>query len=336
MHQSNESLDDNNGGQNESILASAKSVFLIESQAIAALSDQLDDQFIQVVHLLDQCRGHLVVTGVGKSGLIGTKIAATFSSIGIPALFLHAAEASHGDLGILTREDIVIAISNSGETEEILKLLPYLNRFKATLVSLTGSPQSTLARRSDYVLDVGVSQEACSMDLVPTASTTATLAMGDALAIALVHKRGIDENDFAQNHPGGSLGRKLLTTVADLMHVGDQIPRVDENSDICSVLTEMSGKGFGMTVVVDGKDQLLGIITDGDLRRLIETQKDFKKSRPTEFMVRNPKTIRKDKMATKALQIMEEHSITSLVVSEDQKEVDGIIHLHDLLKAGIV
>ena len=241
-----------------------------------------------------------------------------------------------GDLGIISRKDIVIAISNSGETEEVIKLLPYFNRFKATLVSMTGNLNSTLARRSDFVLDVGVEEEACSIGLVPTASTAAALAMGDALAVALLDMKGIDENDFAQNHPGGSLGRKLLTTVQDLMHVGKEIPKVCEKSDIYTVLIEMSQKSLGTTLVVDQNDQLLGIITDGDLRRLIKNQKDITQTRAAEFMICQPKSVQKEDMATKALQIMEELSITSLVVTEDQKNIDGIIHLHDILKAGIV
>ena len=322
--------------ETESILNSARRVFEIESRSILSVADRLDDQFVEVVRLIDRCQGHLVVTGVGKSGLIGKKIAATLSSIGIPALFLHAGEGSHGDLGIISRKDIIIAISNSGETEEVIKLLPYFNRFEATLVSMTGNLNSTLAQRSDFVLDVRVTEEACPIGLVPTASTAAVLAMGDALTVALFDMKGINENEFALNHPGGSLGRKLLTTVQDLMQVGGEIPKVWENSDIYTVITEMSRKSLGTTLVVDLKDQLLGIITDGDLRRLIENKKDISQTRPAEFMICNPKFVQKDDMATKALQIMEEFSITSLVVTKDQKSIDGIIHLHDILKAGIV
>tara|TARA_B100000686_G_scaffold355104_1_gene469943 strand:- start:2932 stop:3939 length:1008 start_codon:yes stop_codon:yes gene_type:complete len=320
----------------QTIFNSARRVFKIESQSILDLESRLDLNFVNVVHLIERCVGHLVVTGIGKSGLIGKKIAATLSSLGIPAIFLHAGEGSHGDLGIITRNDIVIAISNSGETEEVLKLLPFFNRFKATLIAMTGNVKSTLAKRSDFILNVGVKEEACSLNLVPTASVAATMAMGDALAVALLDMKGLGEKDFALNHPGGSLGRKLLTTVQDLMRVGESIPIVRENSNIYTVIKEMTHKSLGSTLVMDQHNTLLGIITDGDLRRLIEKQKDISETLASEFMAQNPKTIHKNQMATSAMQIMEEFSITSLVVAEDQKTVVGIIHLHDLLKAGIV
>ena len=318
------------------IIASAKRALKTESDSVAALIDRVDENFAYVVDLIDRCSSHLIVTGMGKSGLIGKKVAATFSSIGIPAFFLHAAEGSHGDVGLISRGDVVIAISNSGETEEILRLLPAISRIKASLVALTGNPNSTLAKRSDYTLDVSVKEEACSLGLVPTASTTAALAMGDALALALLEKRGFKEEDFAQNHPGGSLGRKLLTTVNDLMHTGNEIPKVYEESKIYEVITEISRKGFGTTVVVDHSECIKGIITDGDLRRLIEAKMDVSVTKAMEIMNPNPKTIKKDNMAVKAVQIMEEYSITSLVVTSDKVHVEGIIHLHDLLKAGVV
>ncbi|MEC7641022.1 MAG: KpsF/GutQ family sugar-phosphate isomerase [Nitrospinota bacterium] len=317
-------------------LASAKRVLKIESESIAALAEKLDERFALVVNLLDQCKGHVIITGMGKSGLIGQKIAATFSSIGIPALFLHAAEGSHGDVGIISRGDIVIAISNSGETEEIIKILPYLNRVNATLISITGNLDSTLAQRSEYVLDVSVKEEACSTGLVPTASVAAALAMGDALAVAIIDKRGFNAEEFAQYHPGGSLGRKLLTTVNDLMHVGETIPKVFEDSQIYDVITEMSCKRLGTTVVTDKQDCLRGIITDGDLRRLFETKKEISTTVASEIMTINPQTIRQDSLAAKALSIMENFSITTLIVSGDGKKIEGIVHLHDLLKAGIV
>lgn len=320
----------------DGIIASAKRVLTIESEAIAALVQRLDNTFVQVVNLLNECKGHVVVTGIGKSGLIGKKISATFSSIGIPALFLHAAEGSHGDLGIISRGDIVIAISNSGESEEILRLLPFLNRINVILVSMTGKTNSTLAKRSDYVVDISVKEEACSLGLVPTASVAATLAMGDALALAVLDKRGFKEEDFAQFHPGGSIGRRLLTTVADLMSTGKSVPQVMENSNIYEVLTEMTQKCLGTALVVDKNGRLCGIVTDGDLRRLIESKKDISSAKASEMMTLNPKTIKKENMAIKALQIMEEYCITTLVVSEDNSKVDGIIHLHDLLRAGIV
>ena len=319
----------------QSIIETARKVLDIESQAIAELGNRIDDQFVNVVHHLNQCK-HLVVTGVGKSGLIGKKISSTFSSIGLPSLFLHASEASHGDLGMISEGDTVIAISNSGETDEVVKLLPIFNRIKCTLVGMTGNMQSSLAKRSDYVLDVSVKVEACSKDLVPTASTTATLAMGDALAMAFMELRGVQEEDFALNHPGGSLGRKLLTLVDDLMHSGEDIPRIKEDADIYQVLKEISQKRLGMTMVVGDQDQLLGIITDGDLRRLIEKQKDISQACAKDMMGGKPKTITRDTLATKAVRIMQDHAITSLAVISDDQEIEGIIHLHDILKAGVV
>ena len=319
----------------QSIIETARKVLDIESQAIAELGNRIDDQFVNVVHHLNQCK-HLVVTGVGKSGLIGKKISSTFSSIGLPSLFLHASEASHGDLGMISEGDTVIAISNSGETDEVVKLLPIFNRIKCTLVGMTGNMQSSLAKRSDYVLDVSVKVEACSKDLVPTASTTATLAMGDALAMAFMELRGVQEEDFALNHPGGSLGRKLLTLVDDLMHSGEDIPRIKEDADIYQVLKEISQKRLGMTLVVGGQDQLLGIITDGDLRRLIEKQKDISQACAKDMMGGKPKTITRNTLATKAVRIMQDHAITSLAVISDDKKIEGIIHLHDILKAGVV
>ncbi|MFQ5717811.1 MAG: SIS domain-containing protein [Nitrospinales bacterium] len=320
----------------ESIIDCAKNVLNIESRSIAALAGRLDDTFVRVVSLLDQCERHVVVTGIGKSGLVGQKIAATFSSIGVPALFLHATDGSHGDVGIISPGAIVIAISNSGESEEILKLLPFFNRINATLISLTGHPGSTLANHSDYVLDASVEEEACSLGLVPTASVAAALAMGDALAMAVLEKRGFNEEDFAQYHPGGALGRKLLTTVADLMHSGEDIPKVFEKSHIYKVITEMSGKRLGSTIVVDEDDRLRGIITDGDLRRLIESKKDIAAAIARELMSLRPKTVTKGDLAAKALKIMRENSITALVVLEDNEKISGIVHLHDILKAGIV
>jgi len=311
------------------IIEAGKRVLRIESESVADLIDRIDQTFVDVVSLLDECPGHLVVLGIGKSGLVGQKIAATFSSIGLSAVFVHAAEASHGDLGIIGKEDVILAISNSGETEEMVRLLPVINRRKCTLVAMTGNPDSTLAKRAHYVLDIGVKEEACSLNLVPTASTTATLAMGDTLAMGLLEKRGFKEDDFALNHPGGSLGRKLLVTVADLMHAGDTIP------NIYAVLTEMSRKRLGTTLVVDDKGQMAGVITDGDLRRLMESKRDIATINAGELMSKNPKTVKKDDMATKALQMMEEFSITCIAVSDDGKQIDGMIHLHDLLRSGI-
>ncbi len=330
------SLTDNDAARTRALIATGRRVLEIESQSVAGLIDRIDENFAGVVETLNDCQGHVVVTGMGKSGLIGSKIASTFSSIGLPAVFLHAAEASHGDIGIIGRNDIILAISNSGETEEIINLLPTLGRIKCTLVALTGNPESTLARRSAFVLHTGVREEACSLGLVPTSSTTATLAMGDALAMALLELRGFRAEDFAQNHPGGSLGKKLLTTVADLMRRGGEVPRVGPDAGISEVLKEMSQKCLGTTLVVDPAGLLQGIITDGDLRRWIEKRKNILDATAAELMSRGPKTIRGECMATQAVQRMEEHAITSLAVSEDGKTIDGIIHLQDLLKAGIV
>ena len=323
-----------NSSSDQKIIDIARRALKIESEAVAGLVERVNDDFVNVVHHIDKCQ-HLVITGMGKSGIIGKKIASTFSSLGLPTLFTHAAEASHGDLGMIVKNDTVIAISNSGETEEILKLLPSFKRINCTLVAITGKPKSTLAKCSDYVLNVGVQEEACSIDLVPTASTTATLALGDALAVAFMQLRGIQEEDFAQNHPGGTLGRRLLTTVADLMHIGDDIPKVFENADAKEVIAEMSQKRLGITLVTDQSGQLKGMVTDGDLRRLMENNKDISKLNASNMMVKNPKTITQETLAAKAIQVMEEHSITSLVVSGGN-EIDGVIHLHDILKAGIV
>ena len=323
-----------NSSSNQKIIDIARRALKIESEAVAGLVERINDDFVNVVHHIDKCQ-HLVITGMGKSGIIGKKIASTFSSLGLPTLFTHAAEASHGDLGMIVKNDTVIAISNSGETEEILKLLPSFKRINCTLVAITGKPKSTLAKCSDYVLNVGVQEEACSIDLAPTASTTATLALGDALAVAFMQLRGIQEEDFAQNHPGGTLGRRLLTSVADLMHIGDDIPKVFENVDAKEVIAEMSQKRLGITLVTDQSGQLKGMVTDGDLRRLMENNKDISKLNASNMMVKNPKTITQETLAAKAIQVMEEHSITSLVVSSEN-EIDGVIHLHDILKAGIV
>ncbi len=325
----------NSSEKTQSLIEKARQVLKIESESVAGLIDRIDETFASVVRALDQCQGHVVVTGMGKSGLIGQKIAATFSSIGVPSVFLHAAEASHGDVGVLSRGDIVLAVSNSGETEEIVKLLPTLNRIKCTLVAMTGNPASTLAKRCDHLLNISVKEEACSMGLIPTASTTAALAMGDALAMAVLDLRGFREEDFALNHPGGSLGRKLLMTVNDLMHTGDEIPRVLEDANIYDVIKEMSQKCLGTTLVVAPNGDLRGIITDGDLRRLIEKKKDISATVAGDLMGTNPRCIKMDHLAEKAVQIMEEHSITSLVVSDDGKRIDGLLHLQDLLKAGI-
>jgi len=312
-----------------------KRVLEVEARAIEALVKRLDERFEKAIGLLYACSGKVVVSGMGKSGLIGQKIAATLASTGTPAFFVHPAEGLHGDLGMLARGDVVIAISNSGETEEILKLLPFLKRLDIPVIALTGRTHSTLAKHSDVVLDVSVNEEACPMGLTPTASTTATLAMGDALAVALLQKRGIKEEDFAQFHPGGSLGRRLLLRVRDLMHAGDAIPRVLDQAVGRDIILEMTRKKLGMTTVVGQEGQLLGVITDGDLRRCLERGVDMMASTAGSLASKNPKTIGQDELAAKAVKTMEEFSITSLVVTEEGR-VAGVIHLHDLLKSGIV
>lgn len=319
------------------IIEKAKQVLKIESESIQALINRIDDTFVKAVNLLDKCKGRVVITGIGKSGIIGKKISATLASIGVPSIFLHAADGTHGDLGMITSNDIVIAISNSGESEEILNLLPAIKRFNVTLVSMTGNLNSTLAKKSNIVLNISVKEEACPLGLVPTASTTATMALGDALAMALLDKRGFKEEDFAVLHPSGSLGKKLLIQVDDLMHIGSNIPIINKDAPLKDVIMEISSKKLGMAIVVNQDDKVLGIITDGDLRRLMEKkEKDIFKTTAEEMMSTNPKTIEKNALAARALQIMEKHSITSLIITNGSKGPTGIIHLHDILKAGVV
>ena len=319
------------------VIEKAKQVLKIESEAIQALINRIDDTFVKTVELLDKCKGRVVITGIGKSGIVGKKISATLASIGVPSIFLHAADGTHGDLGMITSNDIVIAISNSGESEEILNLLPAIKRFNVTLVSMTGNLNSTLAKKSNIVLNISVKEEACPLGLVPTASTTATMALGDALAMALLDKRGFKEEDFAVLHPSGSLGKKLLIQVDDLMHIGSNIPIINKDAPLKDVIMEISSKKLGMAIVVNQDDKVLGIITDGDLRRLMEKkEKDTFKTTAEEMMSTNPKTIEKNALAARALQIMEKHSITSLIITNGSKGPTGIIHLHDILKAGVV
>ncbi len=314
-----------------------KRVLAIEARAITNLIDRLDHRFAQAVDLLFHCQGKVVVSGMGKSGLIGTKIAATLASTGTPAFFLHPAEGIHGDLGMLARKDLLIAISNSGETDEVLKLLPSVKRLGVPVIALTGRPQSTLAKNSDVALDVSVSEEACPLGLAPTASTTATLALGDALAIALLQRRGFKEEDFAQFHPGGTLGRRLLLKVRDLMHQGEAIPRVPHTASLREAILEMTSKKLGMTTVTESDGRLRGVITDGDLRRVLERGIDWTSSRAGDVASKNPKTITPDDLAARGVQIMERHSITALiVVGGENQEVVGVLHLHDLLKSGVV
>jgi len=332
----NHSTAKTSGGQTSASLNEGRRVLQIEARAVQTLVDRLDERFTQAVDLLYNCKGKVVVSGMGKSGLIGQKIAATLASTGTPAFFLHPAEGVHGDLGMLARRDTLIPISNSGETKEILQLLPYIERMGVPTVALTGKMGSTLAKHSDVVLDVSVSEEACPMGLAPTASTTATLAMGDALAVALLQKRGFKSEDFAQFHPGGTLGRRLLIKVRDLMHVGDEVPRVQEQATGSAAISEISAKKLGMTTVIDRTGALLGVITDGDLRRFVQQGGEIIKATAGTLASRAPRTIGPDDLAARAVEVMERYSITTLVVTEGEQRIVGVIHLHDLLKNGIV
>lgn len=315
----------------------AREVFRIEADAIRALGKNIGKSaFVKAVTLLYACKGHVVVTGVGKSGHVGRKIAATLASTGTPAFYLHAAEAVHGDLGMIGGADIILALSYSGETDELRALLPALRRMGNLMVAVTGNPRSSLARSSDAVLDIHVRQEACPMDLAPTASTTVTLAMGDALAVALLKLRKFTRRDFAKFHPHGTLGRKLLTRVSDVMHTGKAVPVVKSSATMSEVIVEISGKRLGLTTVLDGRGRIAGVITDGDLRRGLQTHEDFMRARAGEVCSRNPKTISKDSLATRALAVMEANAITSLIVADSRGRIHGCIHIHDLLKAGIV
>jgi arabinose-5-phosphate isomerase len=318
-------------------LARGRHVLEIEAKAILALVDRLDQRFERAVGLMDQCRGRVVVTGMGKSGIIGRKIAATLASIGVPSLFLHPAEGIHGDLGMVSRGDLVLALSHSGETEELLKILPAIKRLGVPLISLTGNLDSMLAKNSDVVLDVSVAEEACPLSLAPTASTTAALALGDALAMALLEHKGVKPEDFARYHPGGSLGKRLLLSVEDLMHRGSDIPKVRPTTALKEVIYEISSKKLGVTTVVDDADRLRGIVTDGDLRRVLEKGGNDLLERSAEaVMTRDPKVIARAALAAEAVGLMERYSITVLVVTDAERRVEGVIHLHDLLKAGVV
>jgi arabinose-5-phosphate isomerase len=320
------------------IIERAKRVLQIEAEAIERLAERINDAFVRAVELILACEGKVVVTGVGKSGIIGQKIASTLASTGTPAFFLHPTEGVHGDLGMLEKKDIVVAISNSGETDELSQILPLIKRYGNKLIALTGKADSTLARAGDVVLDVSVTEEACPLGLAPTASTTVTLAMGDALAVALLEKRGFNKEDFAILHPGGKLGKRLLLTVRDLMHAGEELPMVYEDTLMKEALVEITSKRLGVTGVMNKRKELMGVITDGDLRRGMERYPDLLERRAAEVMTRDPKWIEADILAAHAVQRMEEHSITSLFVFDKAGEriPAGVIHLHDLLKAGVV
>ncbi|MCI0331545.1 MAG: KpsF/GutQ family sugar-phosphate isomerase [candidate division Zixibacteria bacterium] len=322
-------------GPASSILKFARRVIEVEAGAVAQLTDRLNGQFEQAVELLLKCKGRVIVTGLGKSGIVGRKIAATLSSTGTPAFFLHAAEGIHGDLGLVKKGDVVIAVSKSGSTEEVFQLFPMLRRIAVPIISITGNPRSPMAEKSDLTLDVSVEEEACPNNLAPTSSSTAALVMGDALALAVLEERNFSPEDFALLHPGGSLGKKLWLKVEDLMHTGEGVPKVSPETPVKEAILEMTSKRLGATTVVNEKGELLGIFTDGDLRRLVEKKKEFMELPASDVMSASPKTARPEALAAAALNQMEEHKITVLAVTSGRKLM-GILHLHDLLQAGVI
>ena len=317
-------------------IAAGQQVIATEQAALETLKPFINDNFQQACQLILECKGRVVVMGMGKSGHIGNKIAATLASTGTPSFFVHPAEASHGDLGMITANDVVIAISNSGEAHEILSILPVLKRLHIPLISITANGQSSLAQFANISLEIGKSVEACPLGLAPTSSTTATLVLGDALAVALLAARGFTAEDFALSHPGGALGRKLLLRVADLMHSGDNVPIVQEQTLIRDALLEISRKGLGMTAVVNQQGQLTGIYTDGDLRRTLDLEVDIRTSPIVQVMSKNPKTIRQHLLAAEAVALMEEKKINGVIVVNEQHKPIGALNMHDLLKAGVV
>lgn len=314
----------------------ARRVVRIEAQAVAALEKRIDHHFAHALDLIYGCRGRVVLTGVGKSGIIGKKIAATFSSTGTPALFLHAGEGLHGDLGVVLKEDVVICISKSGNGGELKMLLPLFQKIGVPVIAMTGNRQSALAKYAAAILDVGVSEEACPLDLAPTASSTAALAMGDALAVALLKRRNFSAADFALRHPGGTLGRRLLLRIDDLMGEGEKTPIVRPETRLQQVILEITEKRYGATCVVDDGGQLLGIITDGDLRRLLSGTRDLSRIAARDMMSAKPKTVKAGILAVAALEIMEDNNIMQIVIVDDGNRPIGMVHLHDLLKAGVV
>lgn len=307
----------------------------IELSAIERLKSNINDDFNAACELMIHCTGRVVVTGMGKSGHIGNKIAATLASTGTPAFFVHPGEASHGDLGMITPNDVVLALSNSGTTGEILTIVPLIKRMGAKLISMTGNPESALAEASEVHLDASVEREACPHDLAPTSSTTVTLAMGDALAVSILEARGFTAEDFAFSHPGGALGRKLLLKVADIMAKGSEVPAVDNDVTVKEALFEISAKGLGMTTILDTEGKLEGIFTDGDLRRCLDMGHDMKTTPIIQIMTQRCKTIRKDLLAVEALNLLEENNITALVVTDEHNKPEGVIHMHQILKAGV-
>lgn len=316
---------------------SALTVIQTEANAIELLQSRIDATFLRACELMFACPGRVVVTGMGKSGHIAHKIAATLASTGTPAFFVHPGEASHGDLGMITRKDVVLALSNSGETDELLTILPLIKRQGVPLIVMTGNPNSSLAAMGDVHLDVSVPAEACPLGLAPTSSTTAALVMGDALAIALLEARGFTDEDFARSHPAGQLGRRLLVHISDVMHSGDQVPRISATASLSDALVEMTRKGLGMTAIVDAQQKLLGIFTDGDLRRAVDNDNvDLRTTPVVALMTSNPKTVRADKLAVEAAQLMETFKIHALLVVDDADRVVGALNIHDLLRARVV
>jgi len=318
------------------ILALARRTLEIEAAAVSALQSRLDDSLVRAVDILLACKGRVVVTGMGKSGHVGNKIASTLASTGTPAFFMHPAEASHGDLGMITSQDVVLALSNSGESPEILAIVPLIKRRGARLIAMTGRPGSTMAREADIHLDAAVAQEACPHNLAPTASTTAALALGDALAVVTLYARGFTAEDFARTHPGGALGRRLLIHVRDVMHKDESLPVVQEDTPFKAALMEMTRKKLGMTAVVDAAGSLVGVFTDGDLRRCLDRDLDIKTTRIDAVMTRAPKTISEDVLAAEAARYMEDKQINGLLAVDGAGRLTGAFNMHDLLRAGVV
>jgi arabinose-5-phosphate isomerase len=320
----------------QNLINQGRRVLDIEARAIQALAPKIGEDFVQACRICLECKGRVVVTGMGKSGHIGGKIAATLASTGTPAFFVHPGEASHGDLGMITRKDIVIAISNSGETAEIITILPLLKRLGIPLITMTGNTQSTLAKAATATLDTRVEEEACPLNLAPTASSTAALAMGDALAVSLLETRGFTQEDFAMAHPGGTLGRRLVLKVSDLMHTGERIPCVAADTPLSEGLLEMSQKGLGMTAIVNGDGQLAGVFTDGDLRRALDGSVDIHTTLMQNVMTAECKTVGPDHLAAEAVRILEQNKITALLVVDDARQLVGALNVHDLLRAGVM
>ncbi|GAA5241572.1 KpsF/GutQ family sugar-phosphate isomerase [Burkholderia mallei] len=308
----------------------------IEANAVRALAEQLDGEFVAAVGLLLNCRGRVVVSGIGKSGHIARKIAATLASTGTPAFFVHPAEASHGDLGMVTKDDVFVAISNSGESEELVAILPLIKRLGAKLIAMTGRPASSLATLSDVHLNAGVAKEACPLNLAPTASTTAALALGDALAVAVLDARGFGSDDFARSHPGGALGRRLLTYVRDVMRTGDEVPAVPLDATLSDALFQITAKRMGMTAVIDDANRVAGIFTDGDLRRVLERDGDFRRLPIVDVMTRHPRTIAPDHLAVEAVELMERHRINQMLVVDERGALIGALNMHDLFSKKVI